>query len=280
MKRIPFVKMEGAGNDFALVDARRAHRAVCRPAFARRICDRKFGAGADGLLVLLASRQADVRMRIFNADGSEAGMCGNGARCLALYYGRRSGKKTFSVETAAGVQEARLTGPASVRLRLPDPTDIRLGRTVRLKGRTLEVDYIDTGVPHAVVEVEDLERVPVLELGRAIRRHELFMPSGTNVDFMRIRDARRIDIRTYERGVEDETLACGTGSVAAAVIGALNHARTGFEGADGAALRHRIRVHTRGGGILTVSFRVSKRAVTDMGLEGAARIVYEGVYYV
>jgi diaminopimelate epimerase len=279
-RRVSFIKMQGAGNDFILIDARRRACGVCAPSFIKAICDRKFGAGADGVLFLERSRRADIRMRIFNADGSQAEMCGNGARCLAFYYALRSGKKRFGIETVSGVVEARVTGRTSVRLHLNDPTDIRLDQRVRLGTQTVEVDYVNTGVPHAVVEVEDLESVPVLRLGRAIRRHDLFLPAGTNVDFMRIRDAQRIDIRTYERGVEAETLACGTGSVAGAVISALNHTREGLERTDSRGMRHRIRVQTRSGETLTVSFTVTKYRISDVWLEGKAHIIYKGVYYV
>jgi len=281
MKKVPFIKMQGAGNDFALVDGRRPLDIALAGAFARRICDRKFGAGADGLLVMRRTEKADVRMQIFNADGSEAEMCGNGARCLALVYARRSGMKDFAIETRAGVLEARIVGPATVALHLPDPTDIRLDVMVRVGKQTYEVDFVNTGVPHAVVEVADLESVPVMRLGRAIRSHGLFQPAGTNVDFVRVRDSRRIDIRTYERGVEDETLACGTGSVAGAIASALNHTREGLQvSGTRAAMRHRIQVRTKGGEELTVAFAVTKHDVSDVWLEGRAKIVYEGVYHV
>ncbi len=280
MKKVPFIKMQGAGNDFVLVDARRPLAVALRASFAAKICDRKFGVGADGLLVIHRSRRADARMRIFNADGSEAEMCGNGARCLAFYYALRSGKKRFCIETASGILEARIVGRACVNLRMPDPTDIRLDRMVRVGGQTLEIDFINTGVPHAVVEVADLESVPVMRLGRAIRRHDFFMPAGTNVDFIRVRDSRRIDIRTYERGVEAETLACGTGSVAGAIASALNHTREGLEASDGRAMRHRIKVRTKSGEVLTVAFAVTKYQVSDVWLEGRAQIVYQGVYHV
>ncbi len=280
MKKVPFVKMQGAGNDFVLVDARRPLAAALHASFARKICDRKFGVGADGLLVLGRSRKADARMRIFNPDGSEAEMCGNGARCLAFYYALRSGKNRFCIETASGILEARLVGASGVKLHLPDPTDIRLDQTVRLGRQTFEVDLINTGVPHAVMEVTDLESVPVMRLGRAVRRHGLFMPAGTNVDFIRIRDGRQIDIRTYERGVEAETLACGTGSVAGAIASALNHTREGLEASAGTAMRHKVRVRTKSGEVLTVAFAVTKYQVSDVWLEGRAQIVYEGVYHV
>ncbi len=280
MKKIPFVKMQGAGNDFVLVDARRALPVALRASFVLKICDRRFGVGADGLLGVHRSRKADVGMRIFNADGSEAEMCGNGARCLALYYALRSGKKKFCIETQSGILEARVAGPASVKLRMPDPSAIRLDQMVRVGKNTFEADLINTGVPHAVVEVADLESVPVMRLGRAIRRHDLFMPAGTNVDFIRIRDARQIDIRTYERGVEAETLACGTGAVAGAIASALNHTREGLEAADGRAMRHKIRVGTKSTQVLTVTFAVTKYQVSDVWLEGRAKIVYQGVYHV
>jgi diaminopimelate epimerase len=271
--------MTGAGNDFILMDARR-HPSLLHVPFVPKVCDRKFGVGADGVLLLTRSKKADVGMRIFNADGSEAEMCGNGARCLALHHFLRSNKKKFSIETGAGILQARVAGPASVTLRMTDPADIRLGQKVRLGHETVDVAFINTGVPHAVVEVEDLEGVPVVRLGRSIRRHAIFKPAGTNVDFIRVHDRQRIDIRTYERGVEDETLACGTGSVAGAIASALNHPLEGLEAADARPMRHKIRVQTRSGEILTVAFAVSRHRVTDVWLEGKAEVVFSGVFFV
>jgi diaminopimelate epimerase len=293
MKKMTFIKAEGSGNDFVLIsghnapplERRRAgtksrHQRVggqaqCHTSFVKDICDRKFGAGADGVLFVQPSKKADVRMRIFNADGSEAEMCGNGARCVALYFFKKTGRKDFSIETGAGLIGAQVTPEGKIRLKMTDPTDIRLDLHVNVRGKDYEVDYVNTGVPHAVIEVGDIGRMPVAQLGRAIRHHKVFSPAGTNVDFIHRVSSDNILIRTYERGVEDETLACGTGSVAAAIISVLNHEGCGTK----PHTKHRVSVCTRSGEILTVYFAISKKKVFDVWLEGRARIVFEGKYF-
>jgi diaminopimelate epimerase len=219
-------------------------------------------------------------MRIFNADGSEAQMCGNGARCAALYLshqssvrGRQPKTKKLKLETKAGMINAEVRGN-SVKINLTDPVDIRLDLTVKISGKNYEVDFINTGVPHAVVEIKGLDKVPVRELGRLIRHHGLFHPVGTNVDFVNVVDRDHILVRTYERGVEDETLACGTGSVASAIIATLNsRAVIKDRGKD---TGHKVFVKTKGGESLVVYFNILKRKITDVWLEGRAEIVFTG----
>lgn len=285
MTTIPFAKMQGTGNDFIVIESIRYR--VSGIKFIQRICDRIYGIGADGVLFLDKSKKADVRMRIFNADGSEAEMCGNGARCAALYTSRKSQgtshkaqvtrhKLKIKLETKAGILDAYVQGD-NVKIRMTDPLDLRLGMSVRVDGKDHEVDYINTGVPHAVIVVDDVGRVPVRDLGRAIRHHEVFQPAGTNVDFIEIRDKGHILARTYERGVEDETLACGTGSVASAIVAFLN---TSGETLSRPGKEHKVLVRTRGKETLAVYFRASKKSISDVWLEGKARIVYRGEYYV
>ncbi len=271
MKTLRFVKMQGSGNDFVVV----RHKGVLP---VEKICDRKFGVGADGVLWMGPSPKADVRMRIFNADGSEAEMCGNGARCLAFYYAALSQKKKFCIETRAGILEASVDG-ARVKLHMTDPTDLRLDVNITVGGQVFDADFVNTGVPHTVVEVDALDGVPVQKLGRSIRRHDLFKPAGTNVNFVKVISRDRIRVRTYERGVEDETLACGTGSVASAIIATLNHAPEGFpKKTEKSALARRVFVETKSGEVLTVYFKVSKYRVSQVWLEGEAKIVFEGCY--
>lgn len=283
MKGLRFVKMEGSGNDFVVIEKMpESSRRI--GAFARKICDRRFGVGADGLLVLDVSRNADLRMRIFNADGSEAKMCGNGARCAALYasdrfvrLSRRTG--IFTIETKAGMLQAQ-TCAKSAKIRLTDPVDLKLGQSLEIDGKAHEVDYVNTGVPHAVMEVKDLSSVPVKVLGRAVRQHKAFFPEGANVNFFKVVRAGSIKVRTYERGVEDETLACGTGSVASALIAALNHRWHKDPSKGGACGRASlVSVETRGGETLNIYFRFQKKRITDVWLEGRAREVFEGEYY-
>ena len=278
---ISFTKMVAAGNDFLVVDARRLRqrRAVSWRAVSRALCERHHGIGADGLLVLEASATADVKMRVFNPDGSQAHMCGNGARCVARYLAqRRRGKRSEAIvlETKAGRVSAEVQD-GRVAMRMMDPTALRLNLTLDVERRHLRMGFINTGVPHVVVPVADLETVDVNRLGRALRTHPAFAPRGTNVDFIQaeIGPSGHLRVRTYERGVEAETLACGTGVAASAVVYALGN---GLGGAN--MRRHRIEVATRGGDRMRVSFTVlpgdRPRRVTDVVLEGPARQVCEG----
>lgn len=268
MKKIAFTKMVASGNDFVIVDAI-SHKpyAVCLKRLARQICDRKFGIGADGLLVLEKSKRADIRMRIFNADGSEAEMCGNGARCAALYIGNRR----VGIETKAGMVKSQVNGN-NVKIRLTGPAGFKLNIPIRVNRRALQVNFINTGVPHAVIFVEGLEKIDVENLGRQIRYHKKFAPRGTNVDFIEVLSRDSIKVRTYERGVEGETLACGTGAVAAALISAY--------GIWHMAYGKGIKVKTKSGEILKVYFEKINNCFKNVWLEGKVNIVYKGELYV
>ena len=287
MTRIPFTKMVATGNDFIVVDARTRRLIADRrwPSVSRALCDRRTGIGADGVLLLECSKRADVKMRIFNADGSEAEMCGNGARCVALYlqthgawHGlrKRDRHRNITIETLGGRVHAAVSG-SRISMQMPTPSELRLNRTVRVRGRSIRLGTVNTGVPHAVVPVSSLQDVDVKELGRALRHHAAFLPCGTNVNFIQAdtRHPNRVQVRTYERGVEDETPACGTGVAASAVIHAVTQS-------NGHPSRRRIHVVTRSGAQLVVSCVVTSAThrpiVTDVILEGPARRVYEGTY--
>ena len=207
---VPFIKMVASGNDFVVIDERHASRVMRYALTAKKICDRKYGIGADGMLVLGKSKRADIRMRIFNADGSEAEMCGNGARCVAYYMNakRTTHNAKLKIETRAGIIESRVSGQ-DVQIRLTDPKNVRLNIPIKVNGRSIKVNFINTGVPHAVIFVEGLGKIDVAAIGRQVRYHRRFAPAGTNVDFVEVISNARIKVRTYERGVEDETLACG-----------------------------------------------------------------------
>jgi diaminopimelate epimerase len=260
-----FTKMNGAGNDFVMIDNRLGDLQLSRGQIAS-ICDRHRGIGADGILVLeRAANGADFRMRYYNADGGEAEMCGNGARCFARYASRVAGPmEKLSFETPAGVIGAELQGEL-VRLEMSEPKDLRLGITIGLPDRKVAAHFINSGVPHVVVPVDDLEKVEVRALGSAIRRHEMFAPKGANVNFLKEWGERRIAIRTYERGVEDETLACGTGVVASALIFA---AMKNVSGPIG--------VLVRGGNELQVGFEKTGDEYRNVTLTGPADFVFEG----
>lgn len=264
---LSFTKMNGAGNDFVLVDNRARSIALTKEQIAR-LCDRHRGIGADGLLAVEPSEDgADFRMRYYNADGGEVEMCGNGARCFARFVNRLHDFKLPSVtfETMAGVIGAEFLG-AQVRLRMSDPHSLALSEMLPVNGRDLVVHSLNTGVPHAVVFVDDLETVDVRGDGAALRYHERFAPKGTNANFVKATGPGQIAIRTYERGVEDETLACGTGTVACAI---LHHLLTGEAAPIG--------VLVRGGDVLTIGFENSSDGVfTNVTLTGPGDFVFDG----
>ncbi len=261
MPKIKFTKMVASGNDFVVIDR---EPSGSLKVLARQICDRKFGAGADGLLLISNARNVDFRMRVINSDGSEAQMCGNGARCAALF----SGKKKARILTLAGLINTRLSG-SRISIQLTDPAEARLDVALKVCGRPLRVNFINTGVPHAVVFVEGLEGLDVDGLGRAIRWNDKFAPNGTNVNFVEVTGRDSIRVRTFERGVEGETLACGTGSTASALIFSLKN--------NSGRL---VKVKTQSGETLKVYFNRKGELFSDVWLEGSARIVYKGEYYV
>lgn len=266
-KTTSFVKVVGSGNDFILIDGRSPFFRQKAPQFAKIWCDRKRGVGADGLLWVSNSRRADARMRIFNPDGSEAAMCGNGLRCVGWYLHVTDHRKSrWAVETGAGVIPIEVIGSESVRAFVSPPRRLRLGLKVLHRTKCYTFHSIHAGVPHAVHFVSKLDSVDLGSLGPYVRNHRLFKPEGTNVNLVRIDSAHRIAIRTYERGVEGETLACGTGAVAAALIGtALGR------------LTPPIQVATRSGEPLRVGFRQILRPWEGLYLEGPARILFAGV---
>ncbi|MDP1852718.1 MAG: diaminopimelate epimerase [Candidatus Omnitrophota bacterium] len=277
MEKINFTKMVASGNDFVITELRTKNLELRD--LAKKVCNRKYGVGADGLLLLEKTKTADIKMRIFNADGSHAQMCGNGARCAALYSARNtlsgtgqkpvtSNQKKIKIETRAGIIESEVNG-ANVRIKLTSPKDVKLDVPIKIKGRLIKVNFINTGVPHTVIFVEGLDKIDVADIGREIRQHKEFKPGGTNVNFVQILNDDSIKVRTYERGVEDETLACGTGSVASALIAAMRYAPC--------AMR-KINVRTQGGEVLKVYFDTVGNSFKNVCLEGKAKIVFKGEY--
>ncbi len=260
-----FTKMNGAGNDFVMID-NRAGDVRLQPEQIVRICDRHRGVGADGILLLeKGSNGADFRMRYYNRDGGEAEMCGNGARCFARFAKKVAGApERISFQTPAGLIGARLHGDL-VTLNMSDPTDLRLNLRLQIDGEDAVVHYINSGVPHVVVPVARLDVVHVFTQGAAIRRHKKFSPQGANVNFIEKRGAQKILVRTYERGVEDETLACGTGVVASALIFAVT------EKVDGP-----VSVTVRSGSELSVDFKRAGNQFRNVTLIGPAEFAFEG----
>ena len=265
---LEFLKMSGAGNDFILLDNRNA-RIVLTPEQVAKLCHRQFGIGADGLMLLVPSLtgKADWAWRFYNSDGSDAAMCGNGARCFARYIQRTTGwtKPTVTFETAAGVITAEFQGER-VTINLTAPHDLRLSEKVTTQAGVLEVSSINTGVPHAVVFVEDADKAMVQPLGSELRWHEHFKPRGTNVNFAQVQSPNQLRVRTYERGVEGETLACGTGVTASALVASRLH---GFTSP--------IRIQVQSGDELSVSFQSDGQGgFSDVRLGGPASFVFEG----
>lgn len=215
---IPFYKMHGAANDFILVDDRAGTFPIGDRAWLAEIAARRTGVGCEGIILIQPSTTADFRMRFMNPDGGEAEMCGNGARCVArLAREIGAAPADMRIETLAGELRAEVSG-SRVRLRMTEPRDWRLGRTLMIEGQPLTYGFVNSGVPHVVVETPHLGAVDVDGLGRAIRHHADFQPAGTNVNFVRVAGPETLRVRTYERGVEAETLACGTGMVASALV--------------------------------------------------------------
>jgi diaminopimelate epimerase len=270
MKKIPFHKMQGSGNDFILIDNRRnILKGMNLKTLATKACHRHYSVGADGLIVIVPSRKADFKWRFFNADGSEAEMCGNGSRCAARFaFLRKIAKKDMTFETLAGIIHARIkTG--SVRVQLTKAVGLRMNIAVPLDSGMRMGHFINTGVPHLVYLSKDLANEDVERVGRTTRHHQLFQPAGTNVNFVHIQNKHQLRIRTYERGVEAETLACGTGSVAGAlVVGALG------------AVQSPVEVHTWGGEKLIVSFERIADEFTAIHLEGNAEVICEGMLFI
>lgn len=221
MRTFNFIKMNGAGNDFVMLDNRERDLKLDQTQI-KQLCDRHRGIGADGVLMLeveKSSKTTPFRMRYYNADGLEAEMCGNGARCFTRYIAYLLDKKTgaISFETKAGLIEGELLGD-QVKLLMSVPHHILLNQNISLLNQPHIVHSINTGVPHAVIFVSDLKNTPVVAAGRELRYHPDFAPAGTNVNFIKELSPNKLALRTYERGVEDETLACGTGVVASALI--------------------------------------------------------------
>lgn len=264
---LDFVKMSGAGNDFILMDNRDGRIALTREQVAR-LCHRQFGIGADGIMLLVPcqSGKADWAWTFYNSDGSDAEMCGNGARCFARFTRRITGwsRPELSFESLAGIIRATFDGDR-VTIQLTAPHGLRLNESVPTRSGHVTVHSLNTGVPHAVVYVPDADQAMVQELGSELRHHAHFAPRGTNVNFAQVKGPGHIRVRTYERGVESETLACGTGVTASALITAMI---LGFPSP--------VRVQVQGGDELIITFRQHDGDFEAVCLNGPATFVFEG----
>jgi diaminopimelate epimerase len=263
---LEFTKMNGAGNDFVLIDNRAQTIKLTREQIIR-LCDRHRGVGADGAIILVpsSSGKADWAWNFYNNDGSVGEMCGNGARCFARFVQKRTGSnRDFTFETGAGIITAHFEGER-VTVNLTAPEGLRLNEQLPLSIGKQAIHSLNTGVPHAVLFVPDADKAMVQQLGPEIRRHAHFSPRGTNVNFVQLIEPGNIRVRTFERGVEGETLACGTGVTASALISSRVH-----------KFGSPVKVRVQGGDQLEVSFKENNGGFADVRLTGPAEFVFEG----
>jgi diaminopimelate epimerase len=265
MDKIEFYKMSGSGNDFIIIDNR--NKIVNEKSlsnFIAKVCRRKMSVGADGIILVENSDHADFKWRFFNSDGSIAEMCGNGARCVARFaYLNDIAGSQMSFETLAGIVRAEVN-QERVKVKITDPIDLKTDDTIELKNGVVSLSSVNTGVPHAVIIKDSIDNVDIVEIGREIRYHDQYSPAGTNVNFACRVKGNTIAVRTYERGVEDETLACGTGAAASAIVMAYK-----------LKMNSPISVLTKSGGYLNIFFKEKEGQYNDIYLEGDARIVYK-----
>ncbi len=267
-----FYKYHGAGNDFILIDNREERiKQEYKPDLAQKLCNRHFGVGGDGMILVEPSLKADARMRIFNPDGTEAEMCGNGIRCFGRYlFESGTRKQRMAVETLAGVKQLSLVIEngivKSITIEMGPPLDVSLNKNLRVNDHVFEYSFVDTGVPHVVIFVDDVETVNLEVIAPGIRFNPVF-PKGTNVNFVEPIKKRSFKIRTYERGVEKETLACGTGISAAGVAAV-------FQGR--AEEDEELEFMARGGNVHVMVER--KGGSVRVFMKGTAEFVFEGEF--
>jgi len=270
--KIDFVKMVGSGNDFIVIDNRDNIFNTSDKNLIRKMCNRTEGIGSDGILAIERSKNNDFTMNIINSDASIAEMCGNGARCAAYYaYIRKIADKNMKFDTLAGLIEGHIISDEdikTVKVKMTEPHSYRENE-IDIPGLGKKnIHQVNTGVPHAVIFADDIENTDVQNAGCFVRYHDIYKPKGTNVNFVKIKNNNEIIVRTYERGVEAETLSCGSGSTASALVCALKN-----------NLSSPISVNTRGGELLKIYFEIKdKNILTNVFLEGAVRIVFEGKY--
>ncbi len=265
---VSFTKAVASGNDFIIIDAVKDRNSLPLDNisdFVIKACTRHLSIGSDGVLLIEPSESADIRMRIFNPDGKEVSMCGNGSRCAALYAAATglTGKE-MSIETLAGELKSSVDGNR-VKVAMTVPKALKKGFPLSLGKDSCDISFVDTGVPHVIIFFDDIETVDVNGLGGTIRYHKDFDPAGTNVNFVKVIGKDEIEVRTYERGVEGETLACGTGSVASAIMANAVH-----------GTQSPVKVRTRSGESLLIHFTADVSGYKDVFMEGNAEIVYNG----
>ena len=267
-EEMKFYKLTAAGNDFVLIDNRENIIPEDKHSyFAEKLCNRRYSIGADGLILLENSSKADFRMRYYNSDGSYASMCGNGGRSIAMFaYKLGIVGKNMKFETDAGLVSAEIKTATVVKLALYNPKDLALNEEIEVEDKKFTVHSINTGVPHAVVYVDNIENIDVEKYGNKIRFHKHFASNGTNVNFVKVdKEKNVIFVRTYERGVEGETFACGTGVTASSIISILLN-----------KVKSPVHVVTKGKDNLYVSCKIDSEKVSDVFLEGPAIVAFCG----
>jgi diaminopimelate epimerase len=262
---LAFTKMAGGGNDFVVID-NRGGEVVDPVELTRAICTRSLSVGADGLILVESSTRAPVRIRYYNSDGSLGEFCGNGTRCAARFaFAGGIAGSTMAIETDSGIIQADVGDDGNVTISMPPPNSFRAERPLHAGDTTVNGSSITVGVPHYVIFLrDDLWSQDIVPLGRAIRMHQELQPAGANVNFVVVRDKHSIELRTYERGVEAETLSCGSGTVAAVAVAALF-----------GKVSSPVSVLTRSGITLEVSFTMDGDALSDVRLKGDARLIYQ-----
>jgi diaminopimelate epimerase len=257
--------MHGAGNDFVLVDDRALTFPAADTAWLARIGARRTGVGCEGIILIQPSATHHFRMRFFNPDGSEVDMCGNGARCVArLAHDIGVAPARMAFETGAGVVAAEMV-EGRVRLGMTAPKDWRLDRQLELPGGRRDYGFVNSGVPHVVLPSGDLDAEDVAKVGAAVRYHPDFAPKGTNANFITVTGPSALRIRTYERGVEAETLACGTGMVAAGLVAG----RMGW-------VKPPVQVTCASGDVIVVDYVLAGDGATAVTMLGPAEYVFTG----
>jgi diaminopimelate epimerase len=282
MEKISFFKMSGAGNDFILIDRNKVPDIVLNQNLIRKLCDRRNGVGADGIITISNSQSYDFDMEYFNADGSTGSLCGNGARCAIKFAdlsGRiKSGRTNFLSNSIP--YSGEVLDENKIKFNFNSPKNLKFNFFINAYNQMINSCYADTGSPHVIIKVEDILRIPgnpksyfnnlnelpVFEIGKEIRFHRDFEPIGTNVNFIKIID-NKVYIRTYERGVEDETLACGTGATASALIAHYVH-----------NLMPPVNLITKGGDELIVDFSIEGKNINNLSLTGPAKITFTGEF--
>lgn len=263
--KLHFSKYAGCGNDFILFDNRNQTFPSENRALISRLCHRHKGIGADGVILLENSQKADFRMRIFNSDGGEAEMCGNGIRCLLMFIHELGGKgSSYKIETFHRILPISFN-KGNIQVEMSDPTDVRWDLKMAIDNQNFLMHHLDTGVPHAITFVDDINSFDIQTIGPKVRFHPEFAPKGANFNIASVDEKGDVSVRTYERGVEMETQACGTGATASAIAAA-----------KAFGLNSPVVVHTKSGEALEIGLEFNNGIPTNVTMTGPATFIFSG----